>query len=376
MGNRYSNGMDSREALIALNLIEHVEPVRARLLLEHFGDAPKILAASKSALLRVRNVGEESAEAIVGWEKSVDLTGELKRIQDSGCRVLIQSDDEYPALLREIYDPPLVLYVIGGLTAKDKNAVAMVGSRMTTHYGIEAARKLAYQLAYVGVTVVSGGARGIDTASHQGALAAKGRTVVVLGTGINVVFPPENKGLFERIAGNGAVITQFPFNRNGDKQTFAIRNRIIAGMTLGTVIVEADLHSGALITANFATEYGRQVFAMPGRIDSPRSKGCHDLIKKGAKLCESAEDILSEFEYLFPGSNRPPSPGETGALPALELSENEKRVYDSLDREESAIDEVIRRSGLPSSAVSVALLSLEMKRAVKQLPGKLFVRNN
>lgn len=367
--------MDSREALIALNLIEHVGPMRVRVLLEHFGDAPTILAASKSQLLRVRNVGDETAEAIVHWEKSVDLAGELKRIQEFGCRVLVQTDEEYPALLREIYDPPIVLYAKGVLTAQDKNAVAMVGSRMTTYYGIEVARKLAYQLAYMGVTVVSGGARGIDTAAHQGALAAKGRTAAVLGTGVNRVFPPENRELFERVAANGAVITQFPFNRNGDKQSFAIRNRIIAGMTLGTVIVEADLHSGALITANFATEYGRQVFAVPGRIDSPRSKGCHDLIKKGAKLCESAEDILSEFEYLFPGSNRPPSPGETGVLPALELSEKEMLVYDCLSREESAIDEVIRRSGLPTSAVSVALLSLEMKRLVKQLPGKLFVRS-
>ncbi len=367
--------MDSREALIALNLIEHVGPVRARLLLEHFGEAPKILAASKSALLRVRNIGEETAEAIANWEKAIDLAGELKRISDFSCHVLIQSDENYPAMLREIYDPPLVLYVKGELTAKDKNAVAMVGSRSTTHYGIETARKLAYQLAYVGVTVVSGGARGIDTAAHQGALAAKGRTVCVLGTGINIVFPPENKDLFARIAENGAVITQFPFNRNGDRQSFAIRNRIIAGMTLGTVVVEADLHSGALITSNFATEYGRQVFAVPGRIDSPRSKGCHDLIKKGAKLCEGAEDILSEFEYLFPGSNRPPSPGETGVLPALELSANEQKVYDALDHEERSIDEIIRKSSLPSSAVSVALLSLEMKRVVKQLPGKLFVRN-
>ncbi len=373
--NRYPNRMDSREALVALNLIEHVGPVRARLLLEHFGDAPKILQASKSELLRVRSIGDETAGAIANWEKTIDLAGELKRIQEFGSHVLIQSDEEYPAPLREIYDPPLVLYVKGALTAKDKNAVAMVGSRMTTHYGVETARKLAYQLAYVGVTVVSGGARGIDTASHQGALAAKGRTVAVLGTGINIVFPPENRDLFERIAGSGAVITQFPFNRNGDKQSFAIRNRIIAGMTLGTVVVEADLHSGALITANFAIEYGRQVFAVPGRIDSPRSKGCHDLIKKGAKLCEGAEDILSEFEYLFPGSNRPPSPGETGVLPALELSENEQRIFDALSREESSIDEVIRRSGLPSSAVSVALLSLEMKRVVKQLPGKLFVKN-
>ncbi len=367
--------MDSREALIALNLIEHVGPVRARSLLEHFGDAPRILAASKSDLLRVRNIGDETAGAIADWEKTIDLAGELKRISDFGCHVLISSDENYPASLREIYDPPLVLYVKGELTAKDKNAVAMVGSRSTTHYGIEVARKLAYQLAYVGVTVVSGGARGIDTAAHQGAMAAKGRTVAVLGTGINLIFPPENKDLFGRIAENGAVITQFPFNRNGDRQSFAIRNRIIAGMTLGTVVVEADLHSGALITSNFATEYGRQVFAVPGRIDSPRSKGCHDLIKKGAKLCEGAEDILSEFEYLFPGSNRPPSPGETGVLPALELSENEQKVYDALDNEERSIDEVIRKSGLPSSAVSVALLSLEMKRVIKQLPGKLFVRN-
>jgi DNA processing protein len=224
--------------------------------------------------------------------------------------------------------------------------------------------------------VVSGGARGIDTAAHQGALSGKGRTVAVLGTGINIVFPSENAELFERITAHGAVLTQFPFNRAADKQSFPIRNRIVAGMTLGTVVIEAHLVSGALITANFATEYGRQVFAVPGRIDSPRSKGCHDLIKKGAKLCEGAEDILSEFEYLFPASNRPPSPGDTGVLPALELSENETKVYAALkSEEETSIDETIRLSGLPASAVSVALLSLEMKRLAKQLPGKRFVRN-
>jgi DNA processing protein len=374
--NHYSNRMDSREALIALNLIEHVGPVRARLLLEHFGDAPKILAASKSALLRVRNIGDETAEAISTWEKTIDLSGELKRISDFGCHVLIQSDENYPAMLREIYDPPLVLYVLGTLTPKDKNAVAMVGSRMTTHYGIETARKLAYQLAYTGVTVVSGGARGIDTAAHQGALSGKGRTIAVLGTGVNLVAPPENAELFERIAANGAVITQFPFNRPADKQSFPIRNRIVAGMTLGTVVVEANLTSGALITANFATEYGRQVFAVPGRIDSPRSKGCHDLIKKGAKLCEGIEDILSEFEYLFPASNKLPTASETGVLPALELNANEQKMLAMvMADDEMSIDEIIRASGLPSSAVNVALFSLEMKRLVKHLPGKMFVRN-
>ena len=367
--------MDSREALVALNLIEHVGPVRVRQLLECFGEAPAILKASRQQLLRVHGIGEETAQAIASWEKTIDLDGELKRITDFGCRILTQADEDYPELLRQIYDPPIVLYVSGQLTSKDRNAVAMVGSRQTTHYGLEAARKLAYQLAYVGVTVVSGAARGIDTASHQGALSAKGRTVAVLGTGINIIFPPENRELFERIAANGAVITQFPFNRQADKQSFPIRNRIVAGMTLGTVVVEANLTSGALITAHFATEYGRQIFAVPGRIDSPRSKGCHDLIKQGAKLCEGAEDILSEFEYLFPASNRPPGANETGVLPALSLSENEQKVYDALSNEEATIDEVIRHSGLPSSAVSVALLGLEMKRLVKQLRGKLFVRN-
>jgi DNA processing protein len=367
--------MEHREALVALNLIEHVGPVRVRQLLEHFGDAPAILRASRAQLLQVRGIGEDTAAAISTWEKNVDLAAELKRISDFRCRIVTQADPEYPELLRQIYDPPIVLYVKGELLTKDKNSVAIVGSRMTTHYGLEVARKLAYQLAYLGVTVVSGGARGIDTAAHQGALTAKGRTVAVLGTGINLVFPPENVELYERIAANGAVITQFPFNRPADKQAFPIRNRIVAGMTLGTVVVEANLTSGALITSNFATEYGRQVFAVPGRIDSPRSKGCHELIKKGAKLCEGAEDILSEFEYLFPASNRPPAPNETGVLPAIELSESEQKVFDKINSEEISIDDVIRHSGLPASAVSVALLGLEMKRLIKQLPGKMFVRN-
>jgi DNA processing protein len=367
--------MDPREAFVALNLIEHVGPVRARQLLNHFGDPVAILGASRSQLLQVSGIGAETADAIAGWEKSIDLGVELKRITEFGCRIVTQADTEYPELLRQIYDPPIVLYVRGQLLPKDKNAVAMVGSRMSTHYGIEVARKLAYQLAYLGVTVVSGGARGIDSAAHQGALNAKGRSVAVLGTGINICWPPENKPLYDRIADNGAIITQFPFNRPGDKQSFPIRNRIVAGMTLGSVVVEANLTSGALITANFANEYGRQVFAVPGRIDSPRSKGCHDLIKKGAKLCEGAEDILSEFEYLFPPSNKLPSASETGVLPAIELSENEHKVYDTLSEEQLSIDEVIRKSGLPASAASVALLSLEMKRAIRQLPGKMFIRN-
>ncbi|MBA4149862.1 MAG: DNA-protecting protein DprA [Verrucomicrobia bacterium] len=368
--------MDEREALVALNMIEGVGPVRVRQLLEFFGEAPTILKASKQQLIKVHGIGEDVATAIHGWEKNVDLVGELKRIEQFGCHIVIQSDENYPALLKEIYDPPIVLYVKGTLLPQDKNGVALVGSRMTTPYGMETARKLAYQLAYIGVTVVSGGARGIDTASHQGAMSAKGRTIAVIGNGINIVYPTENKELFDRIATQGAVITQFPFNRKGDKQSFPIRNRIVAGMTLGTVVVEANLTSGSLITANMAVENGRQVFAVPGRIDSPRSKGCHDLIKKGAKLCEGAEDILSEFEYLFPQTNRPPTAAATGVLPTLSLSENEQKIFEVLSNEETAIDEVMQKSGLPVSTVSVVLLGLEMKRLIKQLPGKRFTRNS
>ncbi|HEY3856006.1 MAG TPA: DNA-processing protein DprA [Verrucomicrobiae bacterium] len=367
--------MDSREALIALNMIDGIGPVRVRQLLEHFADPPAILGASPALLQKVPGIGPETAGAIANWEKSVDLRGEIERIEKFGCNVVVQTDENYPELLRQIYDPPVVLYVKGSLLPKDKNGVAVVGSRLTTHYGMETARKLAHQLAYVGVTVVSGGARGIDSAAHQGALHSKGRTIAVLGTGINIIFPAENVELFERITTQGALITQFPFNRKADKQTFPIRNRIVAGMTLGTVVVEANLTSGALITAGMAVENGRQVFAVPGRIDSPRSKGCHDLIKKGAKLCEDAEDILSEFEYLFPGSNKPSMLKDPSAMPAFTLSESEQSVFDTLSNEESSIDDIIRQSRLPPSTVSVALLGLEMKRLIKQLPGKQFIKN-
>jgi DNA processing protein len=368
--------MDCREAFVALNMIDGLGPVRVRQLLERFGDSTAILRASAAQLQQVHGIGPEVSEAIANWEKNVDLAAELKRIEQSGCHIVIQADENYPPLLKQIYDPPVVLYVMGALTARDRNAVAMVGSRMTTHYGIEIARKIAYQLAYTGVTVVSGGARGIDTACHQGAMSAKGRTIAVLGTGINLVFPAENGELFGRIAAQGALVTQFPFNRKADKQSFPIRNRLVAGMTLGTVVVEANLTSGALITAGMAVDYGRQVFAVPGRVDSPRSKGCHDLIKKGAKLCEGVEDILSEFEYMFPAGNRPSLLNDAAALPAMTLSENEQTVYDLVDKEECTTDDIIRRSGMPSSSVSVALLGLEMKRLIRQLPGKLFVRNN
>lgn len=364
--------MESREAFIALNMIEGIGPIRLRNLLERFGDPESVLTATKSHLTQVNGIGEDVADRITDWESTVKLDQELKSIEDFGCRVVTQSDEEYPALLREIYDPPVVLYVRGELSSRDKNGICMVGSRQTTHYGIETTRKLSYQLAYAGVTVVSGGARGIDTAAHQGALSAKGRTIAVLGTGINLVYPPENRDLFERIVENGSVMTQFPFNRPGDRQSFPIRNRIVAGMTQGCVVVEASLNSGALITTKFANDYGRQVFAVPGRIDSPRSKGCHELIKNGAKLCESAEDILDEFEYIFPASNRPPSAAETGELPGIDLTDEEARILDLLQKGSLNVDDVIRQCGLTASKANVVLLGLQMKKLIRQLPGRVY----
>ena len=365
--------MDTREALVVLNLLEGIGPVRVRQLLECFGDAAKVLQANRSALVRVKGIGDDLAGTIVNWQSATDLAGELKRTEDFGVRLVFQNDDEYPELLREIYDPPIVLYVKGRMLPEDKNSIAMVGARRTTHYGQNTARKLSYQLAGHGITVVSGGARGIDSASHQGALSGKGRTIAVLGTGINIVYPAENAELYERIANNGAVITQFPFNRKGDKQSFPIRNRIVAGMTLGTVVVEANQKSGALITANMAADNNRQVFAVPGRIDSPQSRGCHNLIRNGAALCENAEDILAEFEHLFPNQALGQADGSE-PVPLPNLTEQEQAVFDVLETTEQTIDTIIAKSDLPTPTVSVALLGLEMKRLAKQLPGKLFTR--
>ncbi|MCS1407199.1 MAG: DNA processing protein DprA [Verrucomicrobia subdivision 3 bacterium] len=359
-----SSDMTSQEAMIALNMLEKVGPITVRRLLEKFASPEKILAASQQSLLRIPGVGADTAASIARWETQIDLKKELSHCKSFGCHIVTQLDLTYPSALRNIYDPPIVLYVRGSLEERDQTSIALVGSRMTTHYGRETTRKLAYQLGMAGVTVVSGGARGIDSSAHQGALSAKGRTICVLGNGINITYPSENRELFEQVSSNGAVITQFPFNRQADRQTFPIRNRIIAGMTLGTAVVEANVNSGALITANMANDYGRLVFAVPGPIHSPRSKGCHQLIKNGAKLCESVDDILTEFEYLFPAAN----PLEQSAS-AIPLSDSEQTLYDMIRQEDIHVDELVRMSGLTISTVSVALLQLEMKRLIKQRPG-------
>jgi DNA processing protein len=370
--------MTSREAYIALNMIDEVGPVRVRALLDRFGSPEAILAASRQDLMQVEGVGADVAGNITSWRDHIDLDAELARIEKAGIRVVTREDADYPKNLREIYDPPLVLYVKGTLAGDDALAIAIVGSRRTTLYGQEMARKLAFQLARVGVTVVSGLARGIDTAAHKGALQAKGRTVAVIGCGIDLMYPAENKKLADEIiAKGGAVVTEFPFGVAPDRQNFPMRNRIISGWSMGVVVVEANLKSGALITVGQAAEQGRQVFAVPGRADSILSRGTNKLIKDGAKLTEDVEDILSEFEYLVPRETKKAEPAAAvagGIKPALKFSELEQKLMAIIGDEEVAIDEIIRASGLTSAAVSSTLLALEMKRVVKQLPGKYFAR--
>ena len=237
--------MTTREAYIALNMIDGVGPIRVRALLERFGTPEAILAAPRGELVQVDGVGDEVARCITRWRETIDLDAELGRIEKSGARVVTRDDPEYPKNLREIYDPPLVLYVKGVLREDERMAIAIVGSRRTTLYGQEMSRKLAFQLARVGVTVVSGLARGIDTEAHRGALQAKGRTVAVVGCGIDTVYPPENKKLASEIVDQGgAVVTEFPFGVKPDKQNFPMRNRIISGWSLGVVVVEANLNQG------------------------------------------------------------------------------------------------------------------------------------
>lgn len=371
--------MTSREAYIALNMVSGVGPIRVRALLDRFNEPQAILSASKGELMQVEGVGEEIARSVTSWREQVDLDAELQRIEKAGVTVVARDDAEYPKNLREVYDPPVILYVKGELSERDALAMAIVGSRRTTLYGQEMARKLAFQLARVGIPVISGLARGIDTAAHSGALQAKGRTVAVIGCGIDIMYPAENQKLADEIvAKGGAVVTEFPFGVKPDKQNFPMRNRIISGWSLGTVVVEANLKSGALITANQAAEQGRQVFAVPGRADSILSRGTNKLIKDGAKLTEDAEDILAEFEYLFPKTATEQAEAGFsggGTKPALKLNETEEKVMAHLGQEETAMDDIIRSSGLTTACVSATLLSLEMKRLVRQLPGKQYVRN-
>jgi DNA processing protein len=364
--------VNSTEACIALNMLPTMGPVRLRKLLQVFETPERILSARGAALRAVDGIGAEVADQILSWESVVDLPAELQRIRDFGAEVMTAESPMYPRQLREIHAPPIVLYVWGELSERDKHAIGVIGSRRTTHYGTESAKKLSYQLAYAGLTVVSGLARGIDTAAHQGALAAKGRTIAVIGSGLTKLYPPENAALAEKIrSGNGAVVSEFSMAVEPDRQTFPMRNRIISGWSHGILVVEAGQNSGALITATQALEQGRTVYAVPGHINAPSAHGSNRLIQQGAKLVMDASDILDDLSILVPESK--PS-AEAAARPLPELSDEERRIYDAIESNETSIDDIATRSKLSSSTVSSALLRLELKRLVKQLPGKYFVK--
>jgi DNA processing protein len=364
--------MTATEACIALNMLPTIGPVRLRKLLEVFKEPQQILAAKRSDLRKVEGIGNEVADQIANWESTVDLAAELNRVREFGVTVITQESASYPRPLREIHAPPIVLYVWGELQERDNHAIGVIGARRTTHYGMESAKKLSYQLAYSGLTVISGLARGIDTTAHQGALAAKGRTIAVIGSGLAKLYPPENAALAEKIrAGNGAVVSEFSMDIEPDRQTFPMRNRIISGWSHGILVVEAGLNSGALITASQALEQGRSVYAVPGHINAPSAMGSNRLIQQGAKLVMDASDILDDLQVLLPEVR--PSP-EAVARPLPPLSEEERRVYDAIDATETSIDDIGERANLPSASVSSTLLQLELKRLVKQLPGKYFVK--
>jgi len=364
--------MTRTEAYLALNLLPSIGPVRVKRLLEVFGSPEQILSAKSSQIQQIDGFGRELAEAIVTWEDKIDLQRELGRVKDLELTLLTVDSETYPPLLRETYAPPLVLYVWGELTDRDRNAIGVVGSRQATHYGLQCAKKMSFQIAFAGYTVISGLARGIDTAAHEGALASKGRTVAVIGSGMGQLYPPENQALAERIAKQGAVVSQFPVDYPPDKQSFPLRNRVVAGWSTGLLVVEAPVRSGALITAQQATDMGRTIYAVPGSIDRPTSVGCNRLIQQGAKLVMDGGEILDDLMVLFPTAPKAPTVTE---MPApVDLSVDEQTVFSALGSETKHIDEITAQSGLASHVVATTLMRLEMKRLARPLPGLRYVR--
>lgn len=337
-------------------------------LIQHFGSPEQVFSASTEELLQAEGVNNRLASAIKGYKIPKKVQQDRALARKNGVRIITFSDPDYPTLLRHIHDPPPVLYVFGRLYADSLN-IAIVGSRNATSYGRTVTERLSNALAQRGFTVASGMARGIDSAAHIGALSAGGKTIAVLGCGLGTVYPAENKSLFHRIAKNGAVISEFPFLTPPDAHNFPVRNRIISGLALGTVIVEATHKSGSLITARLAAEQGREIFAVPGSITSFKSMGTHHLIKQGAKLVEHVDDIVEELNMA-----RPIESIDIKEEPAISLTPEEKKIIDELSPYPVHIDKLVQDLSLSAAQVSGLLLQLELKGLVTQSPGKLFAK--
>lgn len=362
--------MTKLEALVSLNLVLDIGSIRLKKLLEFFGKPENILKAPREKLMAVSGIGQEIANKIHCLKKE-DLDKEFALAKKYGLKIMTYTDKDYPENLKNIPDPPIVLYVKGELKEEDKLAIAIVGSRRASFYGLTNAQKFAFDLSEKGFTIVSGMARGIDTYSHRGALKQNGRTIAVMGSGFNHPYPQENKELAEEIAKNGAVISEFPMDILPLKQNFPRRNRVISGLSLGVVVVEAARNSGALITADFALEQGREVFALPGKVDSDNSFGTNGLIKQGAKLVSCVEDILEEFILC---ESESPKDGNQKNILFDANNEEENKVYNLISDESIQLDELLERTNMNISQIANMLLRLQMKKLIRELPGKQFVR--
>lgn len=343
------------------------------LLLERFGSPREVLAASGSALLDVKEVGPKLSAAITRSRSSPDAQEEIDLATQLGVKLHVRDTASYPTGLREIADPPAILYAKGTYEPRDELAIAIVGSRQCSIYGKQQAEKLAASLARAGITIISGLARGIDACAHRGALKAGGRTIAVCATGLSEVYPPEHAELAQEITEAGCLISESPLRRSTMKGIFPQRNRLISGLSLGVIVVEANRGSGSLHTARHAMEQGREVFAVPGRIDSLASQGCHDLIRDGATLVRGPEDILESLGPLIQpvqtkGDESVHAPRE------LLLNDQEREVLNLVRTDPQHIDEIVRASQLEPARVIATLTVLEMKRMVRRLPGSLLIR--
>ena len=361
------SSLTQRQALLVLNSLPHVGPIMLRRLMDVFdGDAAAVLAGQRAKLLGVQGVGPKAADTLVHWEERFDLAKEVAQMRRTGTRFFIQEDEKFPELLRETYDPPIGLYWQGEYIV-DRPCVAIVGTRRSTLYGRSVTKRFASELARLGFCIVSGMASGTDTAAHEGALEAGGKTVAVFGCGLDTIYPPENKDLYHQIVAHGAVASEFPFGRRADRQTFPMRNRVVAGMCQGVIVIESAVSGGSMITARFAGEQGRTLMAVPGRIDQASSAGCHQLIRDGAIMVTSVDDILEELRYertQFPAKEPELDLADSVSSP-LSLSEPEQAVLDCfVGGEIASPDALAERLKRPISEISGVLMGLELKRLV------------
>lgn len=358
---------------LRLWLVPGIGPRLFQSLIERFGSARAVLQAAPSELGEVPGIGAKLTRAICQAPSEADVAAELDRCRQQEVEVVSRTSDGYPALLREIHDPPAILFQRGQWEPRDALAIAIVGSRHATHYGLDQAKRLAASLARAGLTIVSGLARGIDGAAHRAALEAGGRTIAVLGSGLGCIYPPEHASLADEVAAQGVLLTESPLAAQPMSGAFPQRNRLISGLSLGVIVVEASTHSGALITARHAGEQGREVFAVPGPVDSRMSRGCHRLLRDGAKLVETADDVLEELGPLAVAA--PQAGGEPIRHPAeLLLNELERQVLDAVSTQPTSIDAVVSTSGLPAAQVLSTLSVLEMRRLVRRLGGSRVAR--